>query len=210
MHEDPHHTFNFSSQHHHPQHPASSIFSTSTPELNRINLTYHHQHPVYAQQQMPTQDQIVAELQRLNLYKPPPPYPGTNANGQHLHMGNGHENRIISSTSTPDLASSNIMATMNANQSGVMLGGSSPDLVSRKNLGKLASKDTTLHRTMDNLHNLMEQQQLQQYPPEDDSTLEQGGTVGGFSQQVSNVRSGFSHEEWDHSACLNLFSNKTI
>ena len=25
---------------------------------------------------MPTQDQIVAELQRLNLYKPPPPYPG--------------------------------------------------------------------------------------------------------------------------------------
>ena len=29
-------------------HPASSIYSTSTPELNRINLTYHHhphQHP---------------------------------------------------------------------------------------------------------------------------------------------------------------------
>ena len=35
---------------------------------------------------MPTQDQIFAELQRLNLFKPPPPYPGTNnANGQHQH-----------------------------------------------------------------------------------------------------------------------------
>ena len=73
------------------QHPASSIYSTSTPELNRINLTYHHQHQIPANNnasvyQMPTQDQIFAELQRLNLFKPPPPYPGTNnANGQHQH-----------------------------------------------------------------------------------------------------------------------------
>ena len=74
------------------QHPASSIYSTSTPELNRINLTYHHQHQMPANNnasvyQMPTQDQIFAELQRLNLFKPPPPYPGTNnANGQHQHV----------------------------------------------------------------------------------------------------------------------------
>ena len=72
------------------QHPASSIYSTSTPELNRINLTYHHQHQVPTNAsvyQMPTQDQIFAELQRLNLYKPPPPYPGTNnPNGQHQHI----------------------------------------------------------------------------------------------------------------------------
>ena len=117
------------------QHPASSIYSTSTPELNRINLAYHHGHgqmpangSVY---QMHTQDQIIAELQRLNLYKPPPPYPGTNnANGQHQHgviapMGlnqvNGTETRMVSSTSTPDLASTNIMSAMNASHSGVFI-----------------------------------------------------------------------------------------
>ena len=77
--------------------------------------------------QVPTQDQIFAELQRLNLYKPPPPYPGTNANGQQgLQQGyaqmNGTETRMISSTSTPDLASTNIMSAMNATHSGVLLG----------------------------------------------------------------------------------------
>ena len=34
-------------------HPASSIYSTSTPELNRINLTYHH-HP-HPHPSVPTQ-----------------------------------------------------------------------------------------------------------------------------------------------------------
>ena len=67
---------------------------------------------------------------------------GTNANGQHQHVGhqpNGLETRMISSTSTPDLASSNIISTMNATHSGIVLGGSSPDLVSRKNLGRVAN-----------------------------------------------------------------------
>ena len=177
-------------------HPASSMYSTSTPELNRINLTYHH-HPQQHQQQhqlahhlphhsnnvlsqsynMPTQDQILAELQRLNVYKPPPPYPGTNANGQHQHIHG--ETRMISSTSTPDLATSvNISSTFNATHSGALLGGSSPDLVSRKNLGNKA-KDQTMHQTTDNLHHLIEQQQqpMQYEDPEMDQ-------VGGFSQQV--------------------------
>lgn len=165
------------------QHPATSIYSTSTPELNRINLTYHHQHQIpqaATMYQMPTQDQIFAELQRLNLYKPPPPYPGTNPNGQHQHIG-GQQNGMISSTSTPDLASTNIMSAMNATHS-ALLGGSSPDLVSRKNLGRVANaqKDTTLHKTMENLHNFMEQQM--QYEEADAKS----DPVGGFSKQVSS------------------------
>lgn len=172
--------------------PASSIYSTSTPELNRINMTYHH-HPQQQQQTpmypMPTQDQIFAELQRLNLYKPPPPYPGTtsinNVNGQHQHASNGIENRMISSTSTPDLASSNniMSTTMNASHSGVLLGGSSPDLVSRKNLGRVVAatnNDTTLHKTMDNLHNLIVEQQIAVVQQEEAEQV-----VGGFSKQVS-------------------------
>ena len=137
---------------------------------------------------MPTQDQIVAELQRLNLYKPPPPYPGTNANGQHQHMGhptaNGLETRMMSSTSTPDLASSNIISAMNTTHSGIVLGGSSPDLVSRKNLGRVANKESNLHKTMENLTNFMEQQL--QY--EDGNKAEPtNSNYGGFSQQVSNI-----------------------
>ena len=177
-------------------HPASSMYSTSTPELNRINLTYHH-HP---QQQhhlaphhsnnvlsqsynMPTQDQILAELQRLNVYKPPPPYPGTNANGQHQHIHG--ETRMISSTSTPDLATSvNISSTFNATHTGALLGGSSPDLVSRKNLGNKA-KDQPLHQATDNLNHLIEQP-MQYEDPEMDHHQ-----VGGFSQQVM-----IKHDYW--------------
>ncbi len=59
------------------------------------------------------------------------------------------------------------------------LGGSSPDLVSRKNLGRVASKDASLHKTMDNLHSFMEQQQM--HFEEDGKLQEQ---VGGFSKQV--------------------------
>ena len=194
LHEDQFHTV--SPQQNLPT--VSSFYSTSTPELNRINMTHHsHSHQLQNHQlqnqqgyPMPTQDQIVAELQRLNLYKPPPPYPGTNANGQHQHIinANGSETRMISSTSTPDLASTNIMSAMNATHSGVLLGGSSPDLVSRKNLGRMANhKETTLHKTMDNLHNFMEQQQQQQQQQQqmqydEEAKLDQ---VGGFSQQVS-------------------------
>ena len=132
---------------------------------------------------MPTQDQILAELQRLNVYKPPPPYPGTNANGQHQHLTGG-ETRMISSTSTPDLATSNVVATFNATHTGgALLGGSSPDLVSRKNLGKVRDNSTTtLHKTMDNLHNFIEQQMQYEEEANKKPTAEQ---TGGFSQQVS-------------------------
>ena len=210
------------------QHPASSIYSTSTPELNRINLTYHMKpnaphapHPAannsaaQAVYQMPTQDQIFAELQRLNLYKPPPPYPGTNANGQHQHVIGGHavggmlnggggghhgnhadpsQTRMVSSTSTPDLASTNIMNNhVSVSHSGnVFLGGSSPDLVSRKNLGRVHNNkdNTTLHKTMENLHNFIEPPPPVPPPPppappqmhfEEETQMEQ---VGGFSKQV--------------------------
>ena len=50
-----------------PGQPPS--FSTSTPELNNL--------PFSLTNSQPTQEQIVAELQRLNIYKPPPPYPGS-------------------------------------------------------------------------------------------------------------------------------------
>lgn len=142
---------------------VSSLYSTSTPELNRINMTYHQQQPV--QQVMPTQDQIVAELQRLNLYKPPPPYPGRPNQSQ-------QQQRIMSSTSTPDLASS-VMAnhsgmmvqpvSSSTNNNNAPLGGSSPDLVSRRNLGMggstnaISGGDNVLHRTLDNLHHYVEQ-----------------------------------------------------
>ena len=185
---------NLSTAQHH--HPASSLYSTSTPELNRINLTYHHHPPQHQpqpnaqgnQQHMLTQEQIVTELQRLNLVKPPPPYPGTNANGQHQHLGhhhqsNGLETRMMSSTSTPDLASSNIISAMNNTHSGIVLGGSSPDLVSRKNLGRVANKESNLHKTMENLTNFMEQQL--QYEQQDGNKVEQANSnYGGFSQQV--------------------------
>ena len=178
-------------------HPASSMYSTSTPELNRINLTYHHHHHPHQPPQhlhshqaynMPTQDQILAELQRLNVYKPPPPYPGTNANGQHQHIHG--EMRMMSSTSTPDLATSvNVSTTFNATHSGALLGGSSPDLVSRKNLGNKAKDSQTMHKTMENLHHLMEQQQQQPMQYEDESSAKveqhQVGSSSGFSQQVS-------------------------
>jgi hypothetical protein len=114
----------------------SNAYSTSTPELNNINQTYHqaqqqHQHqqhyqPLNTSSQMihqysssnridhiqPTQDQIVAELQRLNIYKPPPPYPGRNNNNNNsddrqnnnpMHYQQ-QQQRMMSSTSTPDLA----------------------------------------------------------------------------------------------------------
>ena len=50
----------------------------------------------------PTQDQIVAELQRLNIYKPPPPYPGRGNDRQNIYQQ--QQQRMMSSTSTPDLA----------------------------------------------------------------------------------------------------------
>ena len=95
----------------------TSMYSTSTPELNNLPMSVSSQPP------QPTQEQIVAELQRLNIYKPPPPYPGRTSNKV-----------IMSSTSTPDLASVNhhqaVPPGYNYN-----MGGSSPDLVSRRNLG---------------------------------------------------------------------------
>ena len=187
------------------QHPASSLYSTSTPELNRINMTYHQQpynqmSLMSQQQQVPTQDQIVAELQRLNLYKPPPPYPGLSSNGQHMHhqanSQNNAQNRMISSTSTPDLASSNnIMTALNATHTGVpgggtvgspgaVLGGSSPDLVSRKNLGLIAnSNKSTLHKTMENLHQFMENHQKYNDASLDD--VDTPNNYGAFPHQVS-------------------------
>ena len=109
----------------------SNAYSTSTPELNKINQTYHqpqqqqqqqHYQQLNASSQMihqysssnridhiqPTQDQIVAELQRLNIYKPPPPYPGRNHNNDRQNSSNAiyqqQQQRMMSSTSTPDLA----------------------------------------------------------------------------------------------------------
>ena len=65
---------------------------SSTPELNRMNLN--HSVPSYGLQQQQqhlnggstninnnnnnnNESHILAELQRLNIRKPPPPYPGT-------------------------------------------------------------------------------------------------------------------------------------
>ena len=64
----------------------------------------------------------------------------------------------------------------------MLLGGSSPDLVSRKNLGRVAAtKDnSTLHKTMENLHNFIEPPQIHY---DEEGKVDQ---VGGFSQQVSN------------------------
>ena len=66
-------------------HLFQTVYS-STPELNRMNLN--HSVPNYGLQQHNNinsqlsglnnnnEGHILAELQRLNLYKPPPPYPG--------------------------------------------------------------------------------------------------------------------------------------
>ena len=90
---------------------------------------------------------------------------------------------MMSSTSTPDLASSNIISAMNNTHSGIVLGGSSPDLVSRKNLGRVANKESNLHKTMENLTNFREQQL--QYEQQDGNKVEQANSnYGGFSQQV--------------------------
>ncbi|XP_071747757.1 tyrosine-protein phosphatase non-receptor type 21 [Lepeophtheirus salmonis] len=102
---------------------------SSTPELSVNN---HHPPPLpplasqnnpSQPQQLPpdpsVQEQIVAELQRLNIYKPPPPYPYTSVSS----------NTRMSSNSTPDLASGLMY------QESGFVGGSSPDLVSRRNLG---------------------------------------------------------------------------
>lgn len=100
---------------------------SSTPELNRMNLN----HQVHATNYSNIQDQnqLVAELQRLNIYRPPPPYPGPYAK--------------LASTSTPDLAG------LNSSGGVVGLSGSSPDLVSRRNLGVAATQQ--VHRTFENL-----------------------------------------------------------
>jgi hypothetical protein len=113
----------------------SNAYSTSTPELNKINQTFHQPQQQQQQQQhyqqlnastqmlhqyassnridhiQPTQDQIVAELQRLNIYKPPPPYPGRNSERQNTNIvyqqhqqQQQQQQRMMSSTSTPDLA----------------------------------------------------------------------------------------------------------
>ena len=97
---------------------SSNAYSTSTPELNKINQTFHqpqsatqpHFQQLNSSTQMlhhgdhlqPTQDQIVAELQRLNIYKPPPPYPGRGNDRQNIYQQ--QQQRMMSSTSTPDLA----------------------------------------------------------------------------------------------------------
>ena len=127
---------------------------SSTPELNRMNLNNTvPQHGLQHQLSYPPQaagngdgnavanDQIVAELQRLNLYKPPPPYPGPYAK--------------LASTSTPDLAGANLNYGSSAPGGGsgggvVGMGGSSPDLVSRRNL----PSEGNLHRTFDNLNDM--------------------------------------------------------
>ncbi len=57
---------------------------SSTPELNRINLNrqipHHGLQPQQQHQQQQQQLYQAHELQRLNLYKPPPPYPGKSQN----------------------------------------------------------------------------------------------------------------------------------
>ncbi|XP_023341720.1 tyrosine-protein phosphatase non-receptor type 21 [Eurytemora carolleeae] len=71
-------------------------------------------------------------LNHLTIYKPPPPYPGEH----HSHF----------SSSTPDLASQTLPP---------LVGGSSPDLVSRRTLGPAAGRhnqtNPDLNRTYDNL-----------------------------------------------------------
>ena len=51
-------------------------------------------------------------------------------------------------------------------------------------LGNSADKESNLHKTMENLTNLMEQQQLQ-YEPDGSNTEPTNANYGGFSQQVS-------------------------
>jgi protein tyrosine phosphatase len=127
---------------------------SSTPDIRNLGnsvLTQHalqhqqsyppNQHHQHQQQQFhnndATNEQIVAELQRLNLYKPPPPYPGPYAK--------------LASTSTPDLAGANL--NYSSVGGGVIgMGGSSPDLVSRRNLPPYV--EGGLHRTFDNLNNM--------------------------------------------------------
>ena len=122
------------------QQQAAAMYSSSTPDLNKINQLQIHQN------QQPTQDQIVAELQRLNLYKPPPPYPGVNSSSGLNQHG------LPSWVSTPDLASQSVNNQYGNNSSGVLLGGSSPDLVSRRNLGpNVIEHKNSMHRTMENL-----------------------------------------------------------
>ena len=122
------------------QQQAAAMYSSSTPDLNKINQLQIHQN------QQPTQDQIVAELQRLNLYKPPPPYPGVNSSSGLNQHG------LPSWVSTPDLASQSVNNQYGNNSNGVLLGGSSPDLVSRRNLGpNVVEHKNSMHRTMENL-----------------------------------------------------------
>ena len=154
-------------------HLNSNNAYSSTPELNRMNLNNQTPHHYGLQQQQ--QDQIVAELQRLNLYKPPPPYPG-NQSQSHHHQSSA---KLASSTSTPDLAGNHHHHhhlhngnLHNATVAGVVvgggqhhhnnvvaLGGSSPDLVSRKNLGFSHQgvghqAQEHLHKTFNDLHNI--------------------------------------------------------
>eukprot|EP00096_Caligus_rogercresseyi_P004380 TRINITY_DN18610_c0_g1_i1.p1 TRINITY_DN18610_c0_g1~~TRINITY_DN18610_c0_g1_i1.p1 ORF type:complete len:1044 (+),score=421.24 TRINITY_DN18610_c0_g1_i1:203-3334(+) len=129
-----------------PRHPEQQqIFLTQEqPLLQTFNSSCNEERAYLLQQQYSSTpelslnphepEQILAELQRLNIYKhhaPPPPYPYNNAPAA---ATNAAPPPRISSNSTPDLAS----GLLYQDSSG-LVGGSSPDLVSRRNLGLVYS-----------------------------------------------------------------------
>ncbi len=159
----------------HVLHPIISLQNaySSTPELNRVNLTHQQQQQRHLTDS--SHDPIVLELQKLNLYRPPPPYPGRHYRlcASHVYTSSsfplGPYGRLAS-TSTPDLAgglnhgNSNNLSAAGGSGNVVGLGGSSPDLVSRRNLGQNVvnnhrSNFGRLHKTVENLHDAIESRQ---------------------------------------------------
>jgi len=127
--------------------PLQTSHTYSTPELNTGSDS--------APLTDPPPDQL-----RLSVYQPPPPYPHHAPPPHQLQNVPHHHHqpfRKHSSNSTPDLASQTLAVGQ--------VGGSSPDLVSRRNLGPAAGRPATaapptqlpnpdVHRTYDNLTNI--------------------------------------------------------
>lgn len=156
----------------HQNHNAYS----STPELNRINLS----HQVHAMGDVVNNNEqsIMAEIQRMHAYKPPPPYPyARNA-----------------SSSTPDLAG------VNGGHQLVGIGGSSPDLVSRRNLGGRADRGKldqlgSVHKTMENLHDLSDYRNA--YSTEELNSAVVYGLQSGKTQGQEGQQSGQGKQSFD-------------